>query len=69
MVKPLGGQFQIAEGGQFHVDICIPPVKDGYDFDGWYYNEAPFKADITPNEDINVVAKYTKTNYSVTFLN
>ena len=40
MVKLIGGQFHVAEGGQFHVDICkrkeekkdVKKIKNCYDY-------------------------------------
>ncbi len=51
------------------IDLPVPPTKDGYDFDGWYYNGLPYKKNIKPNENINIYAKYSKIKYTVKFLN
>lgn len=43
------------------VDEPAIPEKDGYTFDGWYVNGEKFDFNTTIEEDIELVAKWTKT--------
>ena len=46
----------------------IPPAKEGYDFAGWYLGEVAFSFDTAITQDIALKAKWTKTSYTVTFM-
>ena len=46
------------------------PEKTGYDFDGWYLDEAletPFTSKFQPKENTTLYAKWTGKNYTVSF--
>ena len=43
------------------------PVKKGYDFDGWYIGEEKWNSKKSVTEDITVTAKYTLTEYSISY--
>ncbi|MBQ8322311.1 MAG: InlB B-repeat-containing protein [Clostridia bacterium] len=43
------------------------PVKSGYDFDGWYIGEEKWNSKKSVIENITVTAKYTLTEYTITY--
>lgn len=50
------------------IDKPNDPIKSGYKFLGWYYNDKVFNFDSEPNENIELVAKWKKISYvKVTF--
>ena len=50
------------------IDKPNVPIKSGYKFLGWYYNDKVFNFDSEPNENIELVAKWKKISYvKVTF--
>ena len=42
------------------------PEKEGYGFEGWYYNGAPFTEKVMPTMDITLVAEYTEGQFGYT---
>lgn len=50
------------------IDKPNDPIRSGYKFLGWYYNDKVFDFDSEPNENIELVAKWQKISYiKVTF--
>lgn len=45
------------------IDKPNDPIKSGYKFLGWYYNDKAFDFDSEPNENIELVAKWQKISY------
>ena len=45
----------------------VDPIKDGYQFLGWYLDETLFDFSTKVKEDINLVAKWQIITYTVTF--
>lgn len=45
------------------IDKPNVPIKSGYKFLGWYYNDKAFDFDSEPNENIELVAKWQKISY------
>jgi uncharacterized repeat protein (TIGR02543 family) len=56
----------------YNSNVQLPtPTKDGYTFDGWYYDEGlTSKADLTtmPDENLVLYAKWTKVNSTTIYL-
>ena len=50
--------IEVAEGES--IVEPIPPKKDGYSFDGWFYNQEEFDFDSVINEDIVLKAKWVE---------
>jgi len=46
-----------------------PPTKAGHTFEGWYNGETKYTFTEEVKENINLVAKWTKNKYAITFVN
>ena len=51
---------QTVSNGTMAVKPIIKPVKEGYTFDGWYYNNEPFNFNTPITNNIILTAKYSK---------
>lgn len=49
------------------IDEPEPPIKDGYDFIGWYVNNVEFDFNTPITEDINLKPKYNAHPYSISY--
>ena len=52
---------------QTKVEEPTPPSKPGYDFVGWYLDNAPFDFNTLVSGDIQLEAKYTPITYQITY--
>ncbi|MDE5562387.1 MAG: InlB B-repeat-containing protein [Clostridiales bacterium] len=68
----IGGEttysFTVAKDTQFSTYRNITPMRDGYRFDGWTYNNAPATEAIEVTDDVTLTAQWVK-RYTVTFVN
>ncbi len=48
--------------------VLLTPTRNGYDFDGWYYNGTKVTSGKwTINHDVTLTAKWTPKNYTITY--
>jgi uncharacterized repeat protein (TIGR02543 family) len=45
----------------------IPPIRQGYTFNGWYLDDKAYSFDKMPDHNITLYAKWTANTYTVTF--
>ena len=66
----------ISTDGKSEVVIPKEPQKEGYSFDGWYWDEngtnkvtVESLSDKTISTDMSIYAKYSKIDYTITYQN
>ncbi len=57
---------RLVESGQ-QIGALPTPTRAGYNFDGWFVNDAQIDASYVPTADITVVAHWTINQYTITF--
>ena len=64
-----GGSEVMAQSIKKNTTAIAPkdPTKEGYTFDGWYVGEDEFDFSTLLKSDITLTAKWTKTQYTVTY--